>query len=827
MIHIPRIRGYTIRQDNHLVLHFMRLRFITFLALFPLSSAALANDTEFNMPAPSPWEEEVSLAKMDIAPRHISIKDLEKIIEPSVGKNNKDVSKIEALYSTRIVESLEQYGYDLFQNNNKDKSSVDKLSIPTGAVQESFILSVGDQLNVTLRGQVNNRQNYEVDNQGLLIIEDLHPITAAGRSLKEVKADLAAQISTLHNTEIYVSLATIRQIGVLIVGHVHQPGRQTLTAFNTVLDALTQAGGIQKTGSLRQIKLVRNGKSTTIDLYQLLLASNSGTDKLLQDGDRIIIPPVGQTMAVSGAVKRPAIYELRNGERISTHQAINLAGGILTPGQNRYMKLEYTNKGEEVIDDVTALEQQAFGDGSILVVAQSEQKRSEDVTLSGNTRQPGTHALQKAGSLSALINNEKILGNDIYPLIGVIERHDKDDLTQKLIAFSPYQVIKKKFDQKLSEGDEVRLFSMEQIRALELDTPLLHKASIDNKKSEIISDPVLAAFLKERSIFVRGAVRQAGAYPVTEGTTLKNILSVSGGIALEDNEENIELASRDNGRRTINMGIEDPAAITIQAGDTIRVNQKFDKIAPKTVSIGGEVNSPGQYDLMAGDSLLDLINRAGGMTAQAYPDGTIFSREEKRKREKSRYKAQAQDLELKLAASLEQTDDNKKPDMTQISATQSLISQLKEADAVGRITVEADPAALTANPAENILLEKGDRIYIPKRPLTVRVAGEVLSPAALQFREGKDPMDYLSEAGGTTHYADKDRTFVIFPDGSAQPLNVSSWNHSSALIPPGSTIIVPRDPKPFDFIESAARVSQMIANLAISGLYVEAIGDND
>ena len=110
--------------------------------------------------------------------------------------------------------------------------------------------------------------------------------------------------------------------------------------------------------------------------------------------------------------------------------------------------------------------------------------------------------------------------------------------------------------------------------------------------------------------------------------------------------------------------------------------------------------------------------------------------------------------------------------------------------------------------------------------MSVRVTGEVLSPAALLFERGKTPVDYIKEAGGTTYYADKDRTFVIYPNGSAQPLKISAWNHQASFILPGSTIMVPRDPKPFDFLESAERVSQLLANLAISGLYIEAIGDD-
>lgn len=791
-------------------------------SLMLVPSSAQANESaQLILPTAPPWDE---AQNQDIIPKHLSLSDLENIIAPSQDfKNEKNKSTIEALYSSRIINELEQYGYDLFKNAPDRKD--DKISIPAGRIQDSYILSAGDQLNIILRGQTNSRKNYEIDNQGLLIIENLPPITAAGRSLKHVKDDLQSEIKSLHNTQIFVSLASVRQIGVLVVGHVEKPGRHNLTSFNTILDALTKSGGIQKTGSLRKIKLVRNGKGFTVDLYQLLMASHTGADKLLQDGDRLIVPPIGPTVAIAGAVKRPAIYEIRHNEKISTHQALGLAGGVLTPGENRFIKLEYTSQGDEIVEDINAPQKRAFGDGAILMVSQSKQKRTQDITLSGHTRQPGTHDLKKSKTLSALIHDKKILDNNIYPLIGVIERQDSEELTQKLIAFSPAQVLKKKFDKELSEGDTVRLFSSEQIRNIDTENnPLLHKVS---NNDDYINNPILVSFLKERSVFVRGGVRQSGAYPVTEGATLKNILSVAGGLTLEGNKENIELASRTQGRRVIDITAENPADIIIEAGDTIRVNQKFHKISTKTVLLSGEVHHPGQYDLMPGDTLLDLIDRAGGLTEQAYPDGAIFSRANERKREEMRYKAQAQDLELKLAASLQQLNDDKKPDMTQISATQNLIAQLKQADAIGRITVEADPATLSANPEQNILLEKGDRIFIPKRPLTVRVAGEVLSPAALQFRTQKLPSEYINEAGGTTHYADKARSFVIYPDGSAQPLNMSGWSHSSTMIPPGSTIIVPRDPKPFDFLDSATRVSQVIANLAISGLYIEAIGDDN
>lgn len=761
----------------------------------------------------------------------LSLDDLERLAAINAQrKTNKENSALEKIYSNRIVDELSQYGYDLFDTVRN--GAVERNTIPAGMVQDNYTLSSGDVLNIIVRGQVNLNQDYTINNQGLLIIDDFSPLSASGRSIRDIKETLQNEANGMHNTRVFVSLSNIRQINVLVTGHVRQPGRKNLTAFHTALDALSIAGGVDRTGSLRQIKLVRQGKTYIIDLYQLLMASNSGTDKLLQDGDRIIVPPIGPTMAVSGHVKRPAIYEIRRHEKISLHQALQLAGGVLIPGQSRYVKMEFTKDGNETIQDVGTAKQRIFGDGSILMVAQSEQKQASAITLSGHTRQPGTHDLKKAKNLSNLITSDKVLGRNIYPLIGIIERRDPNQLTKELIEFSPRHILTGQEDNKLNEGDIIHLFSMDDIRGLHKDTkeenPLLHKASFTPPQSKTaIDDPIIQSFLKERAAFIRGAVRQEGAYPLTKNATLDSVLAVAGGLSLEANKKSVEVTSRENGRKSYNIEQMNPTEISVHAGDTVRVNQKFHKISNKSIMILGEVSYPGQYDLMPGDTMLKLMERAGGVTEQAYPDGAIFSRAAERKREKSRYQAQAQDLEMKLAASLGQVDSDKKPDMGQVSATQSLIAQLKGATSVGRITVEADPASLTADPAQDILLEPGDKIFIPKRPLTVRVAGEVLSPASLQFRSGKDPLEYIKEAGGTTYYADKGRAFVIYPDGSAQPLSISAWNHSATMVPPGSTIIVPRDPKPFDFLESAERVSQILANLAISGLYIDALGDDD
>lgn len=780
----------------------------------------------------------------DLGLKRLSVADLQAL---TVTETDDTLSALENAYGRRVIDDLRQFGYDMFDTPEKTKG--EDAALPAGIVQDDYILSAGDKIDIVVRGQENTRESYTVDHQGLLVIDNFTPIAAAGQSLGTIRAALEQEATMMHNTQVFVSLSGVRQINVLVVGHVPHPGRQMMTAFNTVLDAIGAAGGVGKTGSLRRVKLVRAGQSTFVDLYSVLMQDKANADMTLREGDRIIVPPIGPSVAVAGNVKRPGIYEIGRGEKLSLAEMLGLAGGVLTPGNNRFVKLELTPQGQETVTDIDKQSARVFSDGAILSVAQAETKRASDVTLSGHTRQPGAHDLKKSGTLTELIGHDGVLGKDIYPLIGVIERNDADQLTRQFIEFSPRQVVQKSFDRALEEGDVVHLFSVEQVEALERtpdtggDAPRAQEASYGlnrpAKGDKTVADPMIASFLRERSAFVRGSVRRPGAYPVADGTTLDSILAIAGGTTIEANTAKIEVTSRLQGespqdagrsgtqRINVNLRSDDPQAVLIGPGDTVRVNQKFNRVADQSVMIMGEVVHPGRYDLMPGDTVLSLMERAGGLTEQGYPDGAIFSRAAERQREASRYRAQAQDLEMKLAASLKQTDDDKKPDMTQVQAVQALVAQLNDAEPVGRITVETDPETLKTDPEQDMLLEAGDKIYIPKRPLNVRVAGEVLSPAALQFRKGKDADDYIREAGGTTYYADADRAFVIYPDGSANPLSVSMWNHESDLIPPGSTIIVPRDPEPYSFLEGAERISQILANIAISGLYVEALADDD
>lgn len=757
-------------------------------------------------------------------------------------------SPLESLYSGRAGQPLRQFGYDLFNTGSESLKTEESNAPPLGAVQDDFVLGTGDELQITFSGQRTDQQTYKINAEGMILVRDLAPVPAAGRTIGEVRESIARAVSSLPNTQAYVSLSSVRQVGILVVGHINNPGRKNLTVFHTVLDALGAGGGIQKTGSLRKIKLVRQGRSNTVDLYNLLLHGGIMTDMRLQDGDRIIVPPVGPTVAIAGDVNRPAIYEIRPGytangkssENLSLEDMLNLAGGILVPGQNRFMRLDLDREGRENVTEIENAEARQFGHGAILQVLKSEERRSGMVELAGHVRKPGLHDLTHSRTLSALLDSPDVLGRDIYPLIGVIERWDQEQLATQHFEFSVRSVLNKRDDFDLKEDDKIILFSKADIFKLNQDnkSDLLRSGNTDYPHTSLTQpigfspeDTALRSFLKEHGVNMQGAVRTPAIYPVAEGVTLDQLLTVSGGLTMDADSGDIEITSAlsvhetDQHPQRRNYDLDETPAenIPVRPGDSIRIKELSRKTEERTVLIRGEVRNPGPYDILPDDRISDLIERAGGLTDQAYPEGAVFSRNSQRRAEKSRFRSAAQDMKRSLAAAVQQDKDA--PDAGQIQMARELAEELETIEPLGRITVETDPDILAVKPDLDMLLEAGDRLYIPKRPLTVRVDGEVLSPASLQFRKDKDPKDYIREAGGFTYHADKGRAFVIYPDGSAQPLKASLWNHDAVMIPPGSTIVVPRDPKPFDFIESARDVSQILSNLAITSIFIDDIRD--
>lgn len=466
----------------------------------------------------------------------------------------------------------------------------------------------------------------------------------------------------------------------------------------------------------------------------------------------------------------------------------------------------------------------AASPGARETIIESEAPQYE---LIGHVRRPGTRRLAAGTTLRGALAEGKALKRDVYPLLGIVERYDRRSLTRAYLPFSPQEVAAGRADRGLADGDRIHLFAADDIRSLVKPTDTHTDAnpaeSADGTAGDppmlaALLDPAIVAVIAERTVQVRGAVREPGGYPVADRTPLSALVAVAGGLSADADPAAAELTAATGSRSVVDLGRD--GTRTVGPGDALRINPRPQALESRAIAIEGAVRRPGRYDIGRGETLSSLIARAGGLLEDAYPAGAVLIRESERRREKEQFQRQARELERTLALEVEKGEPVKAEN---VALARQLAAQLRGAEPLGRVVVEADPAVLRTRPELDPLLEPDDRILIPKRPLTVAVAGEVLHPTAAQFVSGKSADDYLSEAGGPTRDADTGRSFLVLPDGRARPLALSSWNHRVETIPPGSILVVPRDPRPFDGLDAAKVFGNILSQLAITAASVSVI----
>ena len=749
--------------------------------------------------------------------------------------NLEGLSPMEARYSRRAHQRLEQFGYDIFSGENFREPAASTLS-------DNYVLGPGDRVLVILRGVKSSAQSYPIGDDGRVVVDNIRPIMAAGRNLGDVAQEIEKEIAgKLLDTQAYVSLAQLRTLNIQVIGEVGKPGRQTLSAYGGVMDALNVAGGVRKTGSLRRIQITRaDGTLQVLDLYQLLLTGSREVDFQLKDGDRILVPPLGATMAVAGPVKRAGIYELLDQTKdITLVQALYLAGETKTPAGLRFMRIRTDEAGNEQYVGLIDSEAPMISDQDVLRAEARGSAPRHVVTLTGNVRTAGPVPLDEARNLSALLGDGANLAEDTYPLMGIIERTDSKTLEKAYMPFDPAHALAGQDKTPLREGDKVKLFSENDIANLTTQPASLGASKAISFDSGVVGSdkvreslPPTQRMMADHVVTLHGAVARPGNYPIASETPLSEIICAAGGFTHEADRSSIEVVSFETNtvtgasapvRNAYDITDENPAHILVPVGASIRINPKEEMVQRTGVEIDGEVKRPGQYAIMRGEKLSSLLARAGGLTEEAYVPATVFMRESARRQEAAQYHIAAQQLEDSIAHMM---SSDKNPNNQQMDAARQLANELRNAPAVGRITVQADPDVLRVHPEEDVLLEPGDRIVIPPRRLTVSVTGEVHAPNNLQFVDGKAVDEYLRQAGGFTRFADESHTFVITPNGSAKPVHLSSWRHENADITPGSTIVVPHDPETYDTLQLVNGIGNILSQLAISTAAIASINNN-
>jgi protein involved in polysaccharide export with SLBB domain len=338
-------------------------------------------------------------------------------------------------------------------------------------------------------------------------------------------------------------------------------------------------------------------------------------------------------------------------------------------------------------------------------------------------------------------------------------------------------------------------------------------------------DPViLVNFLIDNRIRLDGAVRGPGYYLVGQDVMFPELLAAAGGAQTWVDESSAEVITTAvdpasgravTARRNLTLGRDQLASYILRSRDQIRVNRTFADVGVGSVFVQGEVRNPGKYPLIRGEHLSDLISRAGGLTATAYPYGSVFLRQSAAQTEREGYNRAAGEIQSELIVAMTRVG-NDKLDPNTFASMQTFVAELRNQPALGRISVVADPSMLAANAALDPLLEPGDVLYVPQRPSTISVLGQVLQAGSFPYRNTLSVADYIELAGGYSSTANKSGAFVVLPDGTARRIERSWFRVDDGRLPPGSVIVVPRDVTPLDLRQTIIDVSQILSQFAVS-----------
>lgn len=737
---------------------------------------------------------------------------LEKIGEE--GTDSLSLNEDEAPESTD--ENIKLFGYDIFQLGADAFTPTTDIPIPA-----DYIMGPGDTVIIQLYGKENTTHTLTLNREGQIQFPNIGPITLAGLSFESMQAKINEVVSQqMIGIKSSVTMGPLRTIRVFVLGEAKVPGSYVIGSLSTMTNAIFASGGITKIGSLRSIQLKRSGKLvTTLDLYDLLLRGDTSNDSRLLPGDVIFIPPIGKTVGVSGQVKRPAIYELK--KELTVNDVIELAGGLLPTAFVPASRIErITDAGEKTLVnlDVSSDRGRNFKvkDADVLQIFSTLDTMRDIVKLDGHVKRPGGFAWREDMRFTDIVPN----ADDLLPnpdiVVGLIQREEKVTRKIKVELFSPrnaFAAPKSSKDPKLMPRDTITMFEYNSDRSETL-AELVEKLRVQSSFEQ-----------REQTVRVFGSVRFPGEYPKAENNmTTKDLINLAGGLTESALGTGAEITRYDlsvdrkrvDVRIDLNLELENPI---LEAGDTLRVKQIPQWSRRESVEIRGEVNYPGVYDILPGETLIDVIERAGGLTPLAYPQGAIFSREELRILEQERLEKLKMQVQQDIAAAnIEQSKSSR--DIGE-EETDQILKNIDRTNALGRMVIDL-PSILTKPNDFDFKLSDGDRLEIPRFKPSVTVVGEIQHPTSHFYNDKLNVKDYIQMSGGTKENADRKRIYVVKANGRVYTPSNSAWFRSSSRnLEPGDTIIVPIDT---DRVDSLTMWSSVTTIMYQAALGVAAIG---
>lgn len=697
------------------------------------------------------------------------------------------------------------FGASLFYQKNRRLSFEPSLN---QATPKSYILGAGDVVFVDIYGQSEKYYEATVNPDGFVLLDNIGPVSVSGKSIEEATGIIKSRVARFYtglsgpdpNTFIQVTLGNIRTIKVHILGEVRLPGTFTLSAFSSVFNALYAAGGPNENGTLRAIRLVRKNKTiATIDVYELLIKGTANLDVQLQDQDVILVDPFLSRVKVSGEIKRPLTFEI--GKEDNVEDLLSYAGGFTDLAFKDRVSISRITGNQRSVSDVYQNQYNIFllRGGDEVTVGKILDRYSNRIQIKGAVYREGTFALTEGLTLSQLVKNAEGLRGDAYTDRASILRTNEDLSTEMIEVNLKNVLIGAAPDVTLKREDVVRISSIYDIQ-------------------------------NERYVQILGEVKRPGTYPYSQFMKIEELIILAGGLQESANSQDIEIARRleDSDLGTLSDII--PARInadlsinaespTLLPFDQVMVRKRASFTMQRLVAVEGQVNSPGIFAIQNSmERVSDLVKRAGGLNQFAYLKGaTLIRRTEFFNTESEQIRRQRnlealkmkliedpsnseaqEEMLLRLFKDLPSEKGNpvdsvvanvKKESLDQIATEiPGVAVKLKESEAVA-----IDLQKIIDNPgSENdLILEEGDILSVPKLLQTVRMRGEVVYPTTLRHETGRGLKYYINNAGGFERRANKKQTYVVYANGAVKRTQGFLGIRSFPSIEPGAEVIVP------------------------------------
>ena len=720
-------------------------------------------------------------------PQPVVKESTEKISTSSdINESNTSGDINESNTSSDINESdIKKYGYNYFSSIPTTISAVGDLPLPN-----EYRISLNDQFTIILSGTKEAIFDLNVNLDGSILFPKLGPISVVGETFQEVKTKLKNLIQQSYiGVEIDLSLKNLSAKKITIVGAVKTPGTYLVNPFSTISSALGYSGGISEIGTLRNIRLIRtNGKTYSFDLYKLLISGSRSDDITIESGDVIIVDPAQQFINITGEVKRPAIYETREGETLD--DLIKFALGFTQTANKSNINMKILDIQSSSIRNINVSKLES-GLANVLSVNVNPyvNKNIASVSISGAIKEPGFYPITINENLEGVINKLEFI--DVYPWLGVLEQFDDENLVKSVTLFSlkdanTYRSVKVLPNSRLFFANiNSREFSevSDYARGLIAD----YNLRIHHKQG-IYTLPVFGRF------DVKSFIKYLGL-DMSDVEDEATYISPLDSIVIKDNYKNMQFIAK----KYNNVSFRSPV------NDLIRV------------TIEGAVNFPGTYTMKSDSVVADLYELIGGFKSEAFYEGIIFTRQAIRDRQIQAIQKSKEDLNRALLINKQKGEN--------ISDTNIMraLSVSIDSENLGRIAGDFSPQSLSSS--KTILLD-GDTFIVPRNPNVINVLGEVLNPIAFEYTKRITIRSAIENSGGYRDYADKRKVYVIKANGLIERVDKNIFTGNVAL-EPGDTIVVPRkiitnNP----VIEALLPITSILSDLAFSAAALDNLSSN-